>query len=100
MQLLKNLLATPSGRNIKKVKRCSKPDYIATSIGVNFKVKIAFVGDDQRQHAECVAMVTDSKGKTYVLQVLLDTGCSKSIILKKFTESKQRIKQSKGDQVR
>ena len=46
-----------------------------------------------------IAMVTNSKGKTQVLQVLLDTGCSKSIILKKFTESKQRTKQSKEEQV-
>ena len=99
-QRLKNLRATPSGRNIKKVKRCSKLDCIAASNAVNYKVKRAFVEDNQCQHAEYVAIVMDSKGETHVLRVLLDTGCSKSIILKKFTDSKRWTKQSKGEQVR
>jgi len=81
----------PSGRNINKVKRCHKPDYIATSNGVKSEVEIAFVGDDQRLHSNG----NEQHGETHVLQVLLDTGYSKSIILKKFTEVKQRTKQRK-----
>ena len=45
-------------------------------------------------------MSVNSKGKTQPIQCLLNTGCSKSIILKKFTESKRRTKQRKEDQVR
>ena len=55
---------------------------------------------EQRRFAECVVMSVNSKGRTQPLRCLLDTGCSKSIILKKFTESKRRIKQSKEDQIR
>ena len=44
-------------------------------------------------------MRVNSKGKTQPIQCLLDTGCSKSIILKKFTKSKQQTKQCKEDQV-
>ena len=86
----------------KKIQKIARPDYIATSGGTAFKVNRAYVGDkmEQRRFAECVVMCVDSKGRTQPLRCLLDTGCSKSIILKKFTESKRRIKQSKEDQIR
>ena len=42
-------------------------------------------------------MVVDSDGKGHMARALLDTGCSKSIILKKFTERKRRTELSEKD---
>ena len=45
-------------------------------------------------------MVINTKGKGRMRHCLLDTGCSKSIVLKKFTYKKQRSKLNKKDTVR
>ena len=44
-------------------------------------------------------MVINTKGKGRMLRCLLDTECSKSIVLKKFTDEKQRLKLSNEDTV-
>ena len=44
-------------------------------------------------------MVIDSKGKGKMIRALLDSGCSKSIILMKFMDKKQRRKLSDGVKV-
>ena len=43
----------------------------------------------EKQHAEKVVELLDDEGKERSLQALLDTGCSKSIILKEFVSKKQ-----------
>ena len=45
-------------------------------------------------------MVVDSEGRGRMLRALFDSGCSKSIILKKFTESKRRTKLKPRDHIR
>lgn len=44
-------------------------------------------------------MVINSKGKCRMIRCLLNSGCSKSVIFKKFTDKKQRKKLSKKDLV-
>ena len=44
-------------------------------------------------------MVINRKGKGRMLRCVLDTGCLKSIVLKKFTDKKQRSKLSEEDTV-
>jgi len=47
--------------------------------------------------ADICVVVTDSKGRKHTLRGLLDSGCSKSIVLKKFTSRETRVKLSKKD---
>ena len=44
-------------------------------------------------------MVINSKGRGRMIRCLLDSGCLKSIVLKKFTDKKQRSKLSSADSV-
>ena len=44
-------------------------------------------------------MAIDTKGKGRMLRFLLDTGCLKNIVLKKFTDKEQRSKLSEEDTV-
>ena len=44
-------------------------------------------------------MVVNTKDKGRILHYLLDTGCLKNIVLKKFTDKKQRSKLSNEDTV-
>ena len=84
----------------RKVRKLVRPDIIATEDGTNLKVKRAYINNTQRQFAEAVVMVVDSEGRGRMLRALFDSGCSKSIILKKFTESKQRTKLKPRDHIR
>ena len=45
-------------------------------------------------------MAVDSEGRGRMLRALFNSGCSKSIILKKFTESKRRTKLKPRDHIR
>jgi hypothetical protein len=45
-----------------------------------------------RRYSEMCVRGIDSNGKGRMLRALLDSGCSKSIILKQFTEKKQHTK--------
>ena len=67
--------------------------------GLNLKMKRAFVGSEQQQFAEEIIMVVDANGKGCMVRDLLDTGCSKSIILKEFTKKKQRNRLKWRDKV-
>lgn len=75
-----------------KVPKIANPDYVSTPGGVNLKVKQPFVGSEQQQFAEVIVTVVDYKGKSRMVRALLNTGCSMSIILKKFTKQKQQNK--------
>jgi hypothetical protein len=46
----------------------------------------------RRRYSEVCVQVIDSNGKGRMLRALLNSGCSKSIILKRFTEKKRRTK--------
>lgn len=83
---------------MRKVWKIARPNYVATPDGVTLKVQRAYIGNQQRCHMECVIMVIDSKGKAQIVQALLNTGCTRSIILKKFTKSKRRTKLNSEDQ--
>ena len=98
---IKRMWATDSGRK-KKIQKIAWSDYIATSGDTTFKVNKAYIGDkfEQQQYAECIMMSVDNKGETQILRCLFNTGCSKSIIMKKFTKLKWWTKQPKEDQVR
>ena len=50
-----------------------------------------------RRFSDICVMVINSKGKGRMIRCLLDSGCSKSIILKKFTDKNQRTKLSDED---
>jgi hypothetical protein len=52
-----------------------------------------------RRYSEVCVQVVDSNRKGRMLRALLDSGCSKSIILKEFTEKKQRNKLMGRDRV-
>ena len=45
---------------------------------------------EERRHAEVVVELLDDNGNGRPMQALLDTGCSKSIILEEFLSKKQR----------
>jgi len=45
---------------------------------------------EERRHAEVVVELLDENGNGRPLRTLLDTGCSKSIILEEFLSKKQR----------
>ena len=65
--------------------------WIATPKGRFLKVNKYLVGKwPERQFTEVLVSIVDSNGKGRIARVLLDTGCSKSIILKHFTERKRR----------
>ena len=51
------------------------------------------------RYSETCVQVIDSNGKGSMLRALLDSGCSKSIILKQFTEKSRRIKLIGRDRV-
>jgi hypothetical protein len=53
----------------------------------------------RRRYSEVCVQKIDSNGKGRMLRALLDSSCSKSIILKKFTEKKRRTKLIGRDQV-
>ena len=82
------------------MRKLVRPNIIVTPDGTNLKVKRACVNNTERRFAEAVVMVVDSNGQGRMLQALFDSGCSKSIILKKFTESKQRTKLKPRDHIR
>ena len=82
------------------MRKLVRPDIIATEDGTNLKVKRAFVNNTERRFAEAVVMVVDSQGRGRMVRALFDSGCSKSIILKKFTESKRRTKLKPRDHIR
>ena len=46
--------------------------------------------DKQKRFAETVLMVKKPNGQGQMLRVLFDSGCSKTIILKMFTDEKRR----------
>jgi hypothetical protein len=52
-----------------------------------------------RRYSEVCVQVVDSNGKGRMLRALLASGCSKFIILKEFTEKKQRNKLMGRDRV-
>ena len=45
--------------------------------------------DEQKRFAETVLMVKKTDGQGQMLRVLFDSGCSKTIILKMFTDEKR-----------
>ena len=53
----------------------------------------------ERRYSEICVQVVMSNGRGMMLRALLDSGCSKSIILKKFTERKRRIELKDKDKV-
>ena len=88
------ILALPSiSAQAKKKRRL--PRYVCTPSGLTFDFKI--LREDTKTNAKqrfsdiCV-MVIGTNGKGKMLRCLLDTGCSKSIVLKKFPDKKQRSK--------
>ena len=74
--------------------RVAKPDFIVSPRGDTFQVKRVRIGP-ARRFAEVVVMIIDSNGKGRMARCLLDTGCTKSIILEEFTEKNRRTKLSK-----
>jgi hypothetical protein len=55
--------------------------------------------DPARQFSEVIVSIVGTDGTETMARCLLDTGCTKSMILKKFTETKRRNKLSKEDTV-
>lgn len=52
-----------------------------------------------RRYSEVILSISDGNGGETMARCLLDTGCTKSMILKKFTETKRRIRLSKEDTI-
>jgi hypothetical protein len=52
-----------------------------------------------RRYSEVCVQVVNSNGRGRMLRALLDSGCSKSIILKQFTVKKRRTKLMGREQV-
>jgi hypothetical protein len=76
------------------------PNYLSDANGKTLivnkkKTSIA----SRRRYSEVCVQVIDSNGKSRMLRALLGSGCSKSIILKQFTENKPRTKLMGRDQV-
>jgi predicted aspartyl protease len=76
------------------------PDYLSDANGKTLivnkkKTSIA----SRRRYSEVCVQVINSDGKGRMLRALLDSGCSKSIMLKQFTEKKRRSKLMGRDQV-
>ena len=76
----------------KKLKKNSHWEVYATQRVGPKKRKVPrelSIGESNRRYADVCVMVKDPKtGKGKMLQALLDLGCTKSIILKKFTSRK------------
>ena len=51
--------------------------------------------DEQRRFAEVIVMIVDDDGNHKPACALLDSGCSRSIILKEFTSRKRRTSSRK-----
>ena len=52
--------------------------------------------DEQRRFAEVIVMIVDDDGNHKPARALLDSVCSKSIILKEFTNQKRRTSSRKS----
>ena len=63
------------------------------------KLKQDVKTNSQQRFSDICVIVIGTKGKSSMLCCLLDTGCTKSIVLMKFTDKKQRSKLSKKDTV-
>ena len=84
----------------KKKRRLTR--FVGTPSWLTFdfkKLKQDMKTNAQRRFSDICVMVIDTKGKGRMLCCLLDTGCLKSIVLKKFTDKKQRSKLGKEDTV-
>ena len=64
------------------------------------KLKQDVKANKQRRFSDICVIVIDTEGKVRMIHCLLDTGCSKSIVLKKFTDKKERSKLDRKDTVR
>ena len=85
---------------VKKKRRLLR--LIGTSSGLTFnykKLKQDTKTNARRRFSGICVIVLNIKGNERMLCCLLDTGCSKSIVLKKFTDKKYRSKLSKEDTV-
>ena len=81
-----------------RVLRRPTPVLIGTAEGQIFpcRMKGAF---GARRYSEVILSISDGNGGETMTRCLLDTGCTKSMILKKFTETKRRIRLSKEDTI-
>jgi hypothetical protein len=76
------------------------PDFLSTANGTTLIVnKKKTIIASRRRYSEMCVQVIDSEGRGRMLRALLDSGCSKSIILKQFTEKKRRTKLMGRDRV-
>lgn len=82
-----------------KVLYVTKQFFIATPGGVTLKVKWATVVNTEQSFAELIIMFVDFKARSQMARALIDMACSKSIILKEFTNHKHWIKLKQKDQV-
>lgn len=81
-----SFLSHQHGKEVRAATELGTPD------GMNLKIKKACVNNTTHHLAEALVMVVDSSDQGRMLQAFLDTGCSKLIILSKFTDTKQRTK--------
>ena len=76
------------------------PDFLSNANGKTLIVnKKKTVVASTRRYSEVCVQVIDNNGKGRMLRALLDSGCSKSIILKQFTDKKRRNKLMGRDRV-
>ena len=72
------------------VMQVEKSDSSTTPIKQTLKVNQTEIRNNKHNFTEVVVMIVGSDGKSCMERGLLDTGCSKSIILKKSTDKKQQ----------
>jgi hypothetical protein len=76
------------------------PDFLTDA---NYKTRIVnkkrTITASRRRSSEICVRIIDSTDKGRMLRALLDSSCSKSIILKQFTEKKRRTKLMGRDRV-
>ena len=73
--------------------------FVTTPSGKTIRVVRELVGTKtvERRFAEVLVSVIDDNGNGRMARALLDSGCSKSILLKKFTSKKSRSALSAKD---
>jgi hypothetical protein len=77
----------------KVMRQWRPPDFLSDANGKTCIVnKKKTIRASTRRYLEVCVQVVDSNGKGRMLRALLDSGCSKSIIFKEFTEKKRRNK--------
>ena len=71
------------------------PRFVSTPSGLTFdfkKLKQDVKTISQQRFFDICVILINTKEKGRIIRCLLDTGCSKSNVLKKFTDKKQRLK--------